>query len=226
MAIEGGPGYSTTASRDYYIDLFEPLMDTHDLLMMDSRGTGASEAIDCPELQSYSGDYLVNVAPCGAQLGPASDVYGSAFAADDLAAILDSLRIEQVDMYGDSYGTFLAQTFALRHPTRLRTLTLDAAYPVEDQDPWYRDLNQAMRDAIQSVCAEDLECHALPGEALDRVDKLAEDLRAHPVTGIAYDGDGVRHRVTVDAGMLAYLYASAAYGTTVYEEWRGRVRRG
>lgn len=218
VAIEGGPGYATTASRDYYLELFAPLLRTHDLLMMDSRGTGTSQPIDCPRLQSYKGDYLANVALCGAQLGPASDVYGSTFAADDLAAVLDYLNIGSVDLYGDSYGTFLAQSFALRHPDRLRTLTLDAAYPIEDQDPWYRDLNRAMRDAIESVCVEDLECSAKPGAPLERVSELAASLRTKPVAGVAYDGDGVRHRVTVDAGMLAFLYASAAYGTTVYEE--------
>ncbi len=218
VAIEGGPGYSTRASRDYYLELFQPLLETHDLLLMDSRGTGASGAIDCPELQSYEGDYLLNVALCGSQLGGASDLYGSAFAADDLAAILDTLGIPQIDLYGDSYGTFLAQTFALRHPDRLRTLTLDASYPVEDQDPWYRDLNRAMRDAIESVCVEDLECSQKPGDPLARVDALADSLRDNPISGVGRDGDGVRHDVTVDAGMLAYLYASAAYGTTVYKE--------
>lgn len=218
VAVEGGPGYPSTLSRDYYLELFDPLLDHRNLLLVDARGTGASGAIDCPELQSYEGDYVLSVALCGAQLGSNSDVYGTAFAADDMAAVLDALEIATVDMYGDSYGTFFGQTFALRHPERLRTLTLDASYPVEDQDPFYRDLHRAMRDAIRSVCAEDLECSRLPGDPLARVETLADALRAEPVTGMAYDADGGRHQVTVDAGVLAFLYASAAYGTTVYEE--------
>ena len=149
VAVEGGPGYATTASRDYYLDLFDPLLDQRDLLLVDNRGTGGSGAIDCPELQSYEGNYYLNVGLCGKQLGKASDVYGTAFAADDMAAVLDALEIDRVDLYGDSYGTFFGQTFALRHPDRLRTLTLDAAYPVEDQDPWYRDLNRGLVDAFE-----------------------------------------------------------------------------
>jgi pimeloyl-ACP methyl ester carboxylesterase len=218
VAVEGGPGYASTASRDWYLDLFDPLLDRRNLLMMDSRGTGGSAAIDCPELQSYEGDHLKNVAQCGAQLGDESDVYGSAFAADDLAAVLDALAIDRVDLYGDSYGTFFGQTFALRHPDRLRTLVLDAAYPVEDQDPWYRDLNRAIRDSIRSVCAEDLECREIPGDPVDRVAALADALRDEPITGTAFDADGIRRRVTVDAAMLSYIYGVAAYGTTVYEE--------
>ena len=55
VAVEGGPGYATTASRDYYIELFEPLLSQRQLLLVDNRGTGFSAAIDCPELQSLRG---------------------------------------------------------------------------------------------------------------------------------------------------------------------------
>jgi hypothetical protein len=51
VASEGGPGYSTTASRSYYLELFQPLMDRRSLLMVDNRGTGLSAAIDCKRLQ-------------------------------------------------------------------------------------------------------------------------------------------------------------------------------
>jgi len=218
VAVEGGPGYSSTGSRDYYLDLFEPLAYDHDLLLVDVRGTGMSDPINCAELQSYEGDYIANVGLCGEQLGAAADVYGTAFAADDLAAVLDHLGIATIDLYGDSYGTFFAQSFALRHGHRLRTLTMDAAYPVEDQDPWYRDLNRAMRDAIRSVCAEDAECSVIAGDPVDRLATLAAAVADESVSGTAYDGDGIRRKVTVDAPMVAYLAAVAAYGTTVYEE--------
>jgi pimeloyl-ACP methyl ester carboxylesterase len=41
VAVEGGPGYSTTASRFWYLDLFRPLLDRRRLLLVDNRGTGA-----------------------------------------------------------------------------------------------------------------------------------------------------------------------------------------
>ncbi len=40
-------------------------------------------------------------------------------AADDLAAVLDHLRIERVVVDGSSYGTYLAQVFGVRHPHRV-----------------------------------------------------------------------------------------------------------
>ena len=224
VAVEGGPGYASTDSRDYYLDLFAPLLARRDMLLVDARGTGTSSFINCPGLESLQGDYLENIRLCGEQLGAASDLYGTALAADDLAAVLDALRIDRIDLYGDSYGTFFGQSFAIRHPDRVRTLTLDAAYPVEDQDPWYRDLNRAMRDAFRLVCERDPGCSALGGDVIDRLAALADALRADPLAGQAYDGDGVLRDVEIDASFLSYLAGVATYGTTVYEELDGAGR--
>ena len=224
VAVEGGPGYASTASRDYYLDLFSPLLARRDVLFVDARGTGKSSVINCPELESYQGDYLENIRLCGEQLGASSDLYGTAFAADDLAAVLDALGIDRIDLYGDSYGTFFGQAFAIRHPDRIRTLTLDAAYPVEDQDPWYRDLNRTMRDAFRNVCKRDPGCAALGGDVIDRLAALADALRDDPLAGQAYDADGVLRDVEIDASFLSYLTGVATYGTTVYEELDGAGR--
>ena len=110
VAIAGGPGYPTTLSRDYYLPLFRPLMDRHDLLLVDLRGTGRSGVIDCAFLQSltvaqYATEWVKGVRRCGLQLGRASDLYSTADAADDLADLLDALGVSRVDLYGDSYGT-------------------------------------------------------------------------------------------------------------------------
>jgi len=218
VAVEGGPGYASTASADWYLDLYEPLRDTRDVLIVDNRGTGLSDPINCRLLQSYRGDYATAVEACGQQLGTTSDVYGSAFAADDMAAVLDYLSIDRIDLYGDSYGTFFAQTFAVRHPDRVRTVTLDAAYPVEGLDPWYRDIGRAMVDAFQAVCARDLQCAAFGGDPIDRLRKLADALAVEPLTGEARDADGVRRQVTVDVPGLIFLMGSATYGHTVYRE--------
>ncbi len=226
LAIEGGPGYATTASRDYYLQLFAPLLERRNLLLVDARGTGRSGAIDCPRLQSYRGGYLDGVARCGRQLGPASDLYGSAFAADDIAAVLDHLGVARVDVYGDSYGTFLGQTFAVRHPDRVRTVTLDAAYPVAGLNPWYPDLNRALRASFRRVCARDDDCR---GNPVRRLARAADLLRRDAVRGRAYDADGTPRRVRVGPGELAYLTGVATYGRSVYQELDAAVaawRRG
>lgn len=224
VAVEGGPGYASTASRDYYLELFDPLLSQRQLLLVDNRGTGYSSAIDCPELQSYEGDYLSNVELCGEQLGGTSDLWGSGLAADDLAAVLDALAISQIDLYGDSYGTFFAQTFTVRHPDRVRTVVLDAAYPVEDQDPWYRDINRAIADSFAKVCERDPGCAALGTDPVETLRKLADSLAAEPLEGSAPDADGIMRDVFLDAPMLSYLTGVATYGVPVYRELDAAAR--
>jgi pimeloyl-ACP methyl ester carboxylesterase len=217
VAVEGGPGYSTTASRDYFIELFAPLLDRWQLLLVDNRGTGGSAPIDCPQLQAYQGDYLHDVRLCGRQLGSTSDVWGSALAADDLVAVLDHLGLERVDLYGVSYGTFFGQVFAVRHPERLRTLVLDSAFNI-DQDPWYRDLNRALVDAFRRVCERDSGCAAIGGDPIERLREVADSLAAEPLTGKGYDADGLLQPVFLDSPGLSYLAGLATYGVPIYRE--------
>ncbi|GGM49528.1 alpha/beta hydrolase [Microbacterium saperdae] len=46
---------------------------------------------------------------------------------DDAAAILDAEGIDQVVVYGTSYGSYLAQGFGVRHPSRVSGMVLDSA---------------------------------------------------------------------------------------------------
>jgi hypothetical protein len=73
------------------VGLLNPLLDRRDLLTVDKRGTGLSEPIDCPLLQSEPNPKLAGVTGCGDLLGHAADLYGTGLAADDLVAVLDAL---------------------------------------------------------------------------------------------------------------------------------------
>lgn len=224
VAVEGGPGYSSTGSRAYYQDLFSPLLNRRRLLIVDNRGTGRSGAIDCKRLQSYRGNRNAAIGRCGRQLGATSDLYGTAFAADDLAAVLHHLRIAKVDLYGDSFGTFFGQTFALRHPGRLRTLILDGAYPVGGHDPWYSDTNRALRHAFTVACEHSPSCAHHPGRPMRRIARLATLLRHHPITGSAANADGVNRRTRVGVDDLISLVTDAATSPTIYRELDAAAR--
>lgn len=47
-------------------------------------------------------------------------------AADDVAAVLDHLNVEKAIIAGSSYGSYLAQVLAIRHPSRVHALVLDS----------------------------------------------------------------------------------------------------
>jgi pimeloyl-ACP methyl ester carboxylesterase len=224
VASEGGPGYPSTASRGAYLALFDPLRDDRHLLMVDNRGTGRSAAIRCPELQVDAFYTPQSVAACGAQLGSHAALFGSALAADDLAAVLDALHISTIDLYGDSYGTFFAQTFAGRHPSRLRSVVLDAAYAVTGADPWYPEAAPQARAAFDTACVQSPACAAQPGSSMGRIHALLDSLRSHPVSGSAPDGNGTMQSVTANARGLAYVMLSNASGPVVYRELDAAAR--
>lgn len=153
-------------------------------------------------MQSEANPLVLGITACGDQLADTRYLYGSGLAADDVAAILDALAIPVVDLYGDSYGTFFAQTFAGRHPERLRSAVLDSAYPVRGLSPWYPEIAPTVQFAFDAACQRSPACSSLPGTSMQRIEALLASLRAHPFIGSAHDGNGVLQTVHANATSL------------------------
>lgn len=211
VATEGGPGFPATESREEYLGLFEPLRATRDVVIMDNRGTGHSGAIECKPLQEAAVLTTANIGACGRGLGPAASLYGSALAGDDLAAILEALGLGPVDLYGDSYGTYFAQTFALRHPGMLRSLVLDGAYPLDGPDyPWYPHYAPAMREKFNRACERSPECDAIPGTSMEHIAPALKALRERPFAARVRTGEGEVTSFTANATQLAIVMFGSA----------------
>ena len=197
------------------------------MLAVDLRGTGGSTPLDCPSLQNWSGAtggaaFRGAVAACGAELDHrwktssgswvhASDLFTSAPAAEDVAAVVRALGLARVDVYGDSYGSWFAQVFAARYPSLVRSLTLDSTYAVQGLDPWYRSTLQAMPADFDTACADSPACAAAaPGSSWARIGALALRLRRHPVGGTVPGPQGSDETVTMNVVGLVDLVNDAA----------------
>jgi len=224
VATEGGPGFPTTQSRDGYLALFAPLRTARDVLLIDNRGTGLSDPIDCRPLQTQKLPKPAAVGQCGASLGARADFYGSGLAADDMAAVLDALGIGKIDLYGDSYGTFTAQAFAARHPDRLRSLVLDGAFPVLGANPFFPNTPAAIRRNLDLVCRRSPACAKLPGTSLGRTQRLLARLRQHPLTGFAHGSDGRPVQITLDSTSIGTILYNTAYSDANFRVFDAAVR--
>lgn len=99
LIAHGGPG----AHHALYRTL-DPLASSHQLVFWDHRGHGRSEAL--PERQVEIADF-----------------------ADDVVAVADGLGIDRFTLFGHSFGGWVAQEVALRHPDRIGTLILAGTTP-------------------------------------------------------------------------------------------------
>ncbi|HCB07482.1 MAG TPA: hypothetical protein DEQ43_25070 [Nocardioides bacterium] len=223
---EGGPGYSTTGSATSYAEMYGPLLDRRNLLLVDQRGTGRSEPIDCPLLQNSDVPYADAAAACGAQLGERADDYSTALSADDLAAVVDALALGPVDVYGDSYGTFFAQVYVGRHLDQVRSVVLDSAYPAYGEDGWYATQGPAMRRSFTVVCQRSPGCRAAGRAFLPTLSRVLEQVRVKPWRGTAYDADGRRMKVTVDGPGLTAVAYGATFTPAFYRELTAALRSG
>jgi pimeloyl-ACP methyl ester carboxylesterase len=247
VAMEGGPGYPSTGSRDSYFELFGGLRGSRNLLLVDNRGTGGSGVINCQPLQNWhlalgEDEYDRRVAACGDQLSSTrrrpedgfvhgSDLHGTANAARDLADVLEALETGPVDLYGDSYGSYLGQAFAARYPRLLRSLTLDATWPILGTDPFYVSTVETARTAFDLTCRRSVACAlAAPGSSMARIGALAERLRRTPVVGRTREPGKAPSTWRVDVGVLVALVNNAGSDAGVYRELdaaaRAVLRRG
>ena len=132
LALNGGPGPATLSSGPAgWSDLAS---DGYDLVLTDYRGTGRSAALHCAtqdngfpsEIQAAR----TTVQTCGEEIRDQAALYDTVATADDLEAVRTALGVGQLDVLGISYGTYVAQVFASRHPDAVRSVILDGAMPV------------------------------------------------------------------------------------------------
>ena len=103
--------------------------------------------------------------------------YGSAAVADDIDAVRATLGVDKLDLWGDSYGTYLMPVYAARHPEHVRSIVLDGAYPIAF-DPWGRDVLRGTRRVIGLVCRRTRRCSG--PRVLGQIEQLARRLRRAP----------------------------------------------
>ncbi len=179
---EGGPGYSTTGTGEDYAAMYGPLLQRRNLLLVDQRGTGRSEPINCPALQNLTIAYNVAAARC-------------AQAASALAPTTTPPRCPPTTSPPSSASSASAMStstatptarsshrcFVGRHPSLVRSVILDSAYPAYGESAWYPTQGPAMRRAFTAVCQRSAACRNAGRPFLATLRKVLSIVRAAPV---------------------------------------------
>ena len=166
--IPGGPGSSATEDAPYLAKPFARIREQRDLLFVDQRGTGGSNALNCKFFdeanpQSFLGYFfpLADVRKCRADLEPRANLklYTTTIAMDDLDEVRAALGYKQLNLYGASYGTRAALVYLRQHEASVRTATLFGVSPTNQFMPriFPQDTERALRGVL-TECAADAQC--------------------------------------------------------------------
>ena len=189
----GGPGRNVWVDGKDPIASIASLTESHDIVAVATRGTGASGAIDCADFQSgFSSlrELRNDTTTCGAQLGDDADRYGGGDVAMDVDAVREALGFEAIDYYGFSYATVDAQAYAARFPERLHAVVLDSGLPVSDEGLaffWGLGVPETLVRVPALYCEQDLACSAAFPKAEADLRRMIEAIGQHPLEGTDAD---------------------------------------
>lgn len=158
LFLTGGPGEPGIPFASRISGRLGAALRGYRMVMLDQRGTGAG-ALDCPALQRQLGasDLTVPTAAavrsCAAAVGPDRRYFATADTVADIEALRAALGVSRLTLDGVSYGTYVAEQYALAHPDRVRRLVLDSVVPAWNVDPLQLAGMRATATVLRDACA-------------------------------------------------------------------------
>ena len=201
-----GPATRSLQNNAFAYDefVFAPLRDRHDLVMIDQRGVGLSNAIDCSPLQhGVRHDLYSAVSACAAFLGPSADEYGTGDVALDIDAVREALGVNRFMYYGASYSR--RRRAGVRGALPGPALRRGARLAGEDRRlrPFFTPGAAAWRARSTSCAPARRAARRDHRRASDDLAWLADRLRRQPLDGTGIDAVGNAHQLHVTEGFLA-----------------------
>ncbi len=237
----GGPGDGVTSHAAGAAQEYAELRKKRDLVMVDQRGTGGSNLLQCDvpggkdDVQGYfEPAFSAETARrCRAELEKVADLtqYTTTIAADDVEEVRQWLGYGKINLEGGSYGTLAAQIYLRRYPQNVRTATLYGTAGIEQFLPFFhaRD-GQRSLDLLIEACLGDSACRtAFPRLRAEVREVLARLERERARAEVQLPGQEGKTPVTISRGPFAeqlrfLLYDAATAGLlplVVHEAHRG-----
>jgi pimeloyl-ACP methyl ester carboxylesterase len=216
--LAGGPGQAATEVYPQVAPAFRDVLKHRNVVLVDQRGTGQSNPLQCE-----GGDLADDATPdavraetarCRDALSKSADLrfYTTTDAVRDLDDVRKALGATQVNLLGISYGTRVAQQYAMRHPANTRTIVLDSVAPntLIVGNEFAASLEHAL-DLQFGRCEQSPECVAAVGHPRAELAALMAKLRSTPPMVRYRDpatGESLEEPLTADAvAGLMRLYA-------------------
>ena len=163
----GGPGgAATTYAGEKFMN---GLRRNRDVVLVDQRGTGRSNPLNCPpagskqDMRGYFGEVwaVERVRACRMELEKIADLklYTSSIAMDDVDEVRSALGYERIDLYGGSYGSTAALVYLRQHPQHVRAVAIFGVAPPSAKLPL--SFAKGVQDSMNRLfadCAANADC--------------------------------------------------------------------
>ena len=238
--LAGGPGDIAPLEVNGFIAA--DFIRDRDIYVVSQRGTMFSEpALTCAASDDFSREllglrfyseatkraHLAATEACHRELaatGADLSAYNSTESAADFADLRQVLGFDAWNVYGTSYGSYLAQTLIRDHPQGIRSVVLDSV--VADDLHRRRKLAER-RDGFGNIfqaCAAEPACNAAHPHLEETFTGLVNKLEAEPLTATVKDpATGKDVEVVIDGGALIDWLRNQNYGVPMLQAAPDRI---
>ncbi len=223
VGLAGGPGQAALPLAGSFASDLAAFTPSHDLIVYDQRGTGQSGALSCSAFGDAGPTSAFSVKQCAQELGAARGFYRSVDSADDLEALRVAGGYDKLIIYGVSYGTKVALTYAARYPTHVAALILDSVVPADGPDPFSQASFAAVPRVLSELCAGGACKSASPTPRAD-LSTLTARLKRRSLHSTITSPSGKRLTVTLTATGLWQILLAGDLNPALRAELPGAVR--
>lgn len=192
--LAGGPGQAAVETYPQVSAAFRQVLKKRNVILVDQRGTGQSNRLVCKDAEGNSAvtDSAISASVdqarrfaerCRDELSKTADLrfYTTTDAIRDLDAVRKAIGAAQINLVGISYGTRVAQQYALRYPRSTRSLVLDSVAPntLILGNEFAGNLESAL-DLQFGQCGKTPACAKALGNPRSRLDGLMAKLKSDP----------------------------------------------
>lgn len=189
LAIAGGPGQSAIENAASFDQIFSKVRQQRDILLIDQRGTGQSNLLQCSgdgfegalALNEDDLDIAVDTQECLDTIEADVAQYGSQTALKDFEAVRNHLGYQKLHIYGISYGTRMAQLYMRHYPQVLATVTLDGVVPMQQSVLHIGDAIDRAIGLLLDNCSSNELCHDQFGELEQELNQVNTLLSQGPL---------------------------------------------
>ena len=149
---------------------------------------------------------------------PNLSAYNSAESAADFADLRKVLGFDVWNVYGTSYGSYVAQTLMRDHPEGIRSVVLDLVSPTTyNVAANWQNASDAFGNIFQA-CAAEASCNAAHPGLEQTFTGLVNKLEAEPLMATVRDpATGEDIKVVIDGGALVDWLRNQNYGVPMLQ---------